>query len=137
MKVRDESRKILGLPELRVAVTCVRVPVVTVHSLTVHARFGARSRSTGLARSSTPRPAWSSATTLGGRVPHARGRGGTDPTWVGRVRRALDDPTALELFVCGDNLRKGAALKRLRSPSWWPRSSERRRTFGTPRPASE
>lgn len=35
---------------------------------------------------------------------------GTDPTWVGRVRRALDDPTALELFVCGDNLRKGAAL---------------------------
>jgi aspartate-semialdehyde dehydrogenase len=36
---------------------------------------------------------------------------GTDPTWVGRVRRALDDPRALDLFVCGDNLRKGAALK--------------------------
>jgi aspartate-semialdehyde dehydrogenase len=35
---------------------------------------------------------------------------GTDPTWVGRVRRALDDPRALDLFVCGDNLRKGAAL---------------------------
>ena len=35
---------------------------------------------------------------------------GTDPTWVGRVRRSLDDPNALELFVCGDNLRKGAAL---------------------------
>jgi aspartate-semialdehyde dehydrogenase len=35
---------------------------------------------------------------------------GTDPTWVGRVRRSLDDPRALELFVCGDNLRKGAAL---------------------------
>ncbi|MDH4352872.1 MAG: Asd/ArgC dimerization domain-containing protein, partial [Actinomycetota bacterium] len=35
---------------------------------------------------------------------------GTDPTWVGRVRRSLDDPTVLELFVCGDNLRKGAAL---------------------------
>jgi aspartate-semialdehyde dehydrogenase len=35
---------------------------------------------------------------------------GTDPTWVGRVRRSLDDPCGLELFVCGDNLRKGAAL---------------------------
>jgi aspartate-semialdehyde dehydrogenase len=35
---------------------------------------------------------------------------GTDPTWVGRVRRSLDDPRAIEMFVCGDNLRKGAAL---------------------------
>ena len=35
---------------------------------------------------------------------------GTDPTWVGRVRKSLDDPNAIELFVCGDNLRKGAAL---------------------------
>jgi aspartate-semialdehyde dehydrogenase len=35
---------------------------------------------------------------------------GTDPTWVGRVRKSLDNPKALELFVCGDNLRKGAAL---------------------------
>ena len=35
---------------------------------------------------------------------------GTDPTWVGRVRASLDDPFAIELFVCGDNLRKGAAL---------------------------
>jgi len=35
---------------------------------------------------------------------------GTDPTWVGRVRRSLDDPHAVEFFVCGDNLRKGAAL---------------------------
>jgi aspartate-semialdehyde dehydrogenase len=35
---------------------------------------------------------------------------GTDPTWVGRVRRSLDDPHSVELFVCGDNLRKGAAL---------------------------
>jgi len=35
---------------------------------------------------------------------------GTDPTWVGRVRQSLDDPTSIEMFVCGDNLRKGAAL---------------------------
>jgi aspartate-semialdehyde dehydrogenase len=35
---------------------------------------------------------------------------GTDPTWVGRIRRSIDDPQALDLFVCGDNLRKGAAL---------------------------
>ncbi|GAA3873241.1 aspartate-semialdehyde dehydrogenase [Streptomyces sp. NPDC003631] len=111
MKVRDESRKILGLPELRVAVTCVRVPVVTVHSLTVHARFEGevtvdRAReildtAPGVVLCDNP---------SAGEFPTPADVVGTDPTWVGRVRRALDDPTALELFVCGDNLRKGAAL---------------------------
>lgn len=111
MKVRDESRKILGLPELPVAVTCVRVPVVTTHSLTVHARFqdtvtvdGAReiiATAPGVVLFDNPEA---------GEYPTPADVVGTDPTWVGRVRRALDDPTALELFVCGDNLRKGAAL---------------------------
>ncbi|MFE0172553.1 aspartate-semialdehyde dehydrogenase [Streptomyces sp. NPDC059002] len=111
MKVRDESRKILGLPGLRVAATCVRVPVVTTHSLTVHARFEDevtvdRAReilatAPGVVLFDNP---------AAGEFPTPADVVGTDPTWVGRVRRALDDPTALELFVCGDNLRKGAAL---------------------------
>lgn len=111
MNIRDETRKILGLPALPVAVTCVRVPVLTTHSLTVHARFqdevtvdGAReilATAPGVVLCDDP------AT---GEYPTPADVVGTDPTWVGRVRRALDDPTALELFVCGDNLRKGAAL---------------------------
>ncbi|RZU30206.1 aspartate semialdehyde dehydrogenase [Streptomyces sp. BK022] len=111
MKVRDETRKILGLPALPVAVTCVRVPVLTTHSLTVHARFqdevtvdGAReilATAPGVVLCDDP---------AAGEYPTPADVVGTDPTWVGRVRRALDDPTALELFVCGDNLRKGAAL---------------------------
>ncbi|MGW3493942.1 aspartate-semialdehyde dehydrogenase [Streptomyces sp. NPDC001020] len=111
MKVRDESRKILGLPDLPVAVTCVRVPVVTAHSVTVHARFEDevtvdRAReilatAPGVVLFDNP---------AAGEFPTPADVVGTDPTWVGRVRRALDDPTALELFVCGDNLRKGAAL---------------------------
>ncbi|MEV0527047.1 aspartate-semialdehyde dehydrogenase [Streptomyces sp. NPDC050439] len=111
MKVRDESRKILGLPDLKVAATCVRVPVVTTHSLTVHARFEDevtvdRAReilatAPGVVLFDDP---------AAGEFPTPADVVGTDPTWVGRVRRALDDPTALELFVCGDNLRKGAAL---------------------------
>ncbi|MFI9809649.1 aspartate-semialdehyde dehydrogenase [Streptomyces sp. NPDC052301] len=111
MTVRDESRKILGLPQLPVAVTCVRVPVITTHSLTVHARFqgevtvdGAReiiATAPGVVLCDDP---------AAGEFPTPADVVGTDPTWVGRVRRALDDPTALELFVCGDNLRKGAAL---------------------------
>ncbi|MGW1670211.1 aspartate-semialdehyde dehydrogenase [Streptomyces sp. NPDC002324] len=111
MKVRDESRKILGLPKLPVAVTCVRVPVVTAHSLTLHARFEnevtvAKAReilatAPGVVLYDDPGA---------GEFPTPADVVGTDPTWVGRVRRALDDPTALELFVCGDNLRKGSAL---------------------------
>jgi aspartate-semialdehyde dehydrogenase len=111
MKVRDETRKILGLPALPIAVTCVRVPVVSTHSLTVHARFqgevsvdGAReilATAPGVVLYDDP---------AAGEFPTPADVVGTDPTWVGRVRRALDDPTALELFVCGDNLRKGAAL---------------------------
>ncbi|MFJ8198830.1 aspartate-semialdehyde dehydrogenase [Streptomyces sp. NPDC096152] len=111
MKVRDESRKILGLPRLPVAVTCVRVPVITADSLTVHARFEDevtvdRAReilatAPGVVLCDDP---------AAGEFPTPADVVGTDPTWVGRLRRALDDPTALEFFVCGDNLRKGAAL---------------------------
>lgn len=111
LKVRNESRKILGLPDLPVTATCVRVPVITTHSLSVHARFEnevtvARaheilSAAPGVVVADSPRD---------GEFPTPADAVGTDPTWVGRVRRSLDDPRALELFVCGDNLRKGAAL---------------------------
>ncbi|WP_394432069.1 aspartate-semialdehyde dehydrogenase [Streptomyces sp. SGAir0957] len=111
MKVRDETRKILGLPGLRVAVTCVRVPVVTTHSATVHARFQSEvtvdkareilATAPGVVLFDNP---------AAGEFPTPADAVGTDPTWVGRVRRSLDDPNGLELFVCGDNLRKGAAL---------------------------
>lgn len=111
MKVRDESRKILGLPQLPVAVTCVRVPVITTHSLTVHARFEGEV-TVGKAREiiATAPGVVLCDDPAAGEFPTPADVVGTDPTWVGRVRRALDDPTALELFVCGDNLRKGAAL---------------------------
>jgi aspartate-semialdehyde dehydrogenase len=111
LKIRNESRKILGLPGLRVNATCVRVPVITTHSVAVHARF---------ARPVGREAAWevlrsSPGVVLNddpenGQFPTPADVVGTDPTWVGRVRESLDDPYGIEFFVCGDNLRKGAAL---------------------------
>ncbi|MER5862062.1 aspartate-semialdehyde dehydrogenase [Kitasatospora sp. NPDC002040] len=111
LKVRNESRKILGLPGLKVSATCVRIPVVTTHSLAVHAVFERAveqahaqeilQNAPGVVLYDDP---------AAGEFPTPNDAVGTDPVWVGRVRVALDDPTALDLFVCGDNLRKGAAL---------------------------
>ena len=111
MKVRNESRKILGLPSLKVSATCVRVPVMTTHSLAVHATFSREvtrkqalellSRSEGIKLVDDPENKL---------FPTPIDVVGTDPTWVGRIRQSLDDPKSLDLFVCGDNLRKGAAL---------------------------
>jgi aspartate-semialdehyde dehydrogenase len=111
LKVRNESRKILGLPGLRVAATCVRVPVITTHSLTVHARFATEvdadearallEAADGVKVVDDP---------ANKQFPTPIDVVGTDPTWVGRIRRSIDDPRSLDLFVCGDNLRKGAAL---------------------------
>jgi aspartate-semialdehyde dehydrogenase len=111
LKVRNESRKILGLPHLKVSATCVRVPVVTTHALAVHATFE---------RSVTADEAREILRDAPGIVlfddpaqqhfPTPVDVVGTDPTWVGRIRQSLDDPTSLDFFVCGDNLRKGAAL---------------------------
>ncbi|HVB28132.1 MAG TPA: aspartate-semialdehyde dehydrogenase [Mycobacteriales bacterium] len=111
LKVRAESRKILGLPGLRVSATCVRVPVITAHSLAVHARF---SREITAAQAHAVLHAAPGVLVLDvpgeGVFPTPADVVGTDPTYVGRVRQALDDPCALDLFVSGDNLRKGAAL---------------------------
>jgi aspartate-semialdehyde dehydrogenase len=111
LKVRNESRKILGLPELRVSATCVRVPVVTTHSLAVHATF--ERMVTADAARETLRGAPGVVLyddSAKGEFPTPADVVGTDPTWVGRIRQSLDDPYSLDLFVCGDNLRKGAAL---------------------------
>ncbi len=111
VKVRDESRKILGLPDLKVSATCVRVPVVTGHSLAIHAVFRAEVDAERAREVLRHAPGVILVDDPGaGEFPTPADAVGTDPTWVGRIRRSLDDPRALDLFVTGDNLRKGAAL---------------------------
>jgi aspartate-semialdehyde dehydrogenase len=111
LKVRNESRKILGLKDLKVSATCVRVPVLTTHSLAVHAIF-CKEVSRQVAQNVLKNAAGVELVDdpENYKFPTPADVVGTDPTWVGRVRKSLDDPNALELFVCGDNLRKGAAL---------------------------
>ncbi|MGH3997262.1 MAG: aspartate-semialdehyde dehydrogenase [Pseudonocardiaceae bacterium] len=111
LKVRNESRKILGIPELKVSATCVRVPVVTTHALAVHAVF-ARPVTVEQARKIfDAQPTIVLADDPAGGVwPTPAAVVGTDPTYVGRIRQALDFANTLDFFVCGDNLRKGAAL---------------------------
>lgn len=106
-KLRNETRKILELPTLPVSGTCVRVPVFTGHSLSIHAQF-ARPITAERAReilSSAP------GVTLMD-VPTPLDAAGIDPSLVGRIRQdqSLDDGTGLVFFVSNDNLRKGAAL---------------------------
>jgi aspartate-semialdehyde dehydrogenase len=111
LKVRNEARKILGIPDLKVSATCVRVPVVTTHSLVVHATFS-REVTVDAARKvlgAQPTIVLRDDPAAGEWPTPAEAVGG-DPTVVGRIRQALDFPDTLELFVCGDNLRKGAAL---------------------------
>jgi aspartate-semialdehyde dehydrogenase len=106
-KLRNESRKILGIPDLRVSGICVRVPVFTGHSLSINAEFEqpmpvefARellSDAPGVELSDIPTPLQAA---------------GTDPSYVGRLRQdpGVDDDRGLALFISNDNLRKGAAL---------------------------
>jgi len=104
-KYRDESRKILGLPDLAVTCTCVRVPVFTGHSAAIVARF---------ARPLAPERANELLAAAPGvalaDVPTPLLAAGRDACFVGRVRRAEGIENGLALFVVGDNLRKGAAL---------------------------
>jgi aspartate-semialdehyde dehydrogenase len=111
LKVRNESRKILGLKNLKVSATCVRVPVLTTHSLAVHAIFN-KEVSRQVAQEVLKNAAGVELVDdpENHKFPTPADVVGTDPTWVGRVRKSLDDPNAIDLFVCGDNLRKGAAL---------------------------
>ncbi len=106
-KLRNESRKILGIPDLRVSGTCVRVPVFTGHSLSLNAEF---ERPITVARAvevlgAAPGVALSD-------IPTPLEAAGQDPSYVGRIRQdsSVDDSRGLVLFVSNDNLRKGAAL---------------------------
>jgi aspartate-semialdehyde dehydrogenase len=111
LKVRNESRKILGLPNLKVSATCVRVPVLTTHSLAVHAIFEkevSREAAQDVLQNAVGVELVDEPENY--KFPTPADVVGTDPTWVGRVRKSLDEPKAIDLFVCGDNLRKGAAL---------------------------
>jgi aspartate-semialdehyde dehydrogenase len=111
LKIRAETRKVLGLPDLRVSATCVRVPVVTTHSLAVHATF-ARLIDVDEARQALiEAPAvvvLDDPESL--EFPTPSDAVGSDPRFAGRLRQALDFPHTLDFFICGDNLRKGAAL---------------------------
>ncbi|MCK2032475.1 aspartate-semialdehyde dehydrogenase [Microbacterium sp. KSW4-4] len=106
-KLRNESRKILELPDLRVAGTCVRVPVFTGHSLSIHAEFS---------RDLTPERAREVLSAAPGvvldEVPTPLQAAGKDPSFVGRIRADQSAPEGkgLVLFISNDNLRKGAAL---------------------------
>ena len=106
-KLRNESRKILGIPELKVAGTCVRVPVFTGHTMVVHAEFD---------QAVTPQQAEEVLAGAPGvkvvDVPTPRAATGIDESLVGRIRQdqTVDGGRGLVLVVAGDNLRKGAAL---------------------------
>ncbi|MFI9365305.1 aspartate-semialdehyde dehydrogenase [Kitasatospora sp. NPDC053057] len=104
-KLRHESRKILGIPELKVAGTCVRVPVFSGHSLQINARFE---------RPISPERAVELLTGAPGvelsEIPTPLQAAGRDPSYVGRIRVDETVENGLSLFVSNDNLRKGAAL---------------------------
>jgi aspartate-semialdehyde dehydrogenase len=106
-KLRNESRKILAIPDLLVSGTCVRVPVFTGHSLSINAEFA---RPLSVARA-TELLAGAPGVELS-EIPTPLQAAGSDPCYVGRIRHdpGVPDGRGLALFVSNDNLRKGAAL---------------------------
>ncbi len=104
-KLRNESRKILELPDLLVSATCVRVPVYTGHSLAINAEF-----SRAISPAEATRVLASAPGVVLADVPTPLDAAGRDPSFVGRIRRDETVEHGLALFVTGDNLRKGAAL---------------------------
>ena len=104
-KLRDESRKILAIPDLAVSPTCVRVPVMVGHGVAVRATFA---RDVDLGRALELLRSFPNLVVDD--VPTPLAYAGRDEVAVGRVRRDLADPSSLDFFVVGDNLLKGAAL---------------------------
>ena len=111
LKMVNETRKIMAIPELRLSATCVRVPVLRAHSEAVNIEF------------QEPFPVAEARALLAAapgvelledfeanRFPMPTDVTGRDPVAVGRIRQDLSDPHALELWLCGDQIRKGAAL---------------------------
>ena len=106
-KLRNESRKILSLPQLLVSGTCVRVPVFTGHSLSINAEFAAPLTAARAKELLADAPGVQLSD-----VPTPLEAAGTDPSYVGRIRQdeGVPDDRGLALFISNDNLRKGAAL---------------------------
>ena len=106
-KLRFESRKILGIPDLLVSGICVRVPVFTGHSLAINAEFARLAAGRARARAARRRAGRRALD-----VPNPLQAAGKDPSYVGRIRQdeGVHDGRGLALFVSSDNLRKGAAL---------------------------
>ena len=106
-KLRNESRKILGIPDLAVSGTCVRVPVYTGHSLSLNVEF---SQPLSVQRAKELLAGAPGVTLVD--VPTPLAAAGADDSLVGRIRQdpGVPDGRGLALFVSGDNLRKGAAL---------------------------
>ena len=111
LKMLNETRKIMDLPQLRLSATCVRVPVLRAHSEAINIEF------------ESPLPVEEARAALlaapgveliedfsSNRFPMPTDVTGRDPVAVGRIRQDLSDPNALELWLCGDQIRKGAAL---------------------------
>ncbi|ACA99272.1 MULTISPECIES: aspartate-semialdehyde dehydrogenase [unclassified Picosynechococcus] len=111
MKMVNETRKIFGTPDLRISATCVRVPVLRAHSEAVNLEF---------AQPFEPAQAKDILTTAPGVTvvedwennyfPMPMDATGKDPVLVGRIRRDISQDNGLELWLCGDQIRKGAAL---------------------------
>jgi aspartate-semialdehyde dehydrogenase len=106
-KLRNESRKILGIPDLRVSGTCVRVPVFTGHSLSLNVEFASALPAKRAAELLASAPGVELSD-----VPTPLQAAGADPSYVGRIRQdpGVEGERGLALFVSNDNLRKGAAL---------------------------
>lgn len=106
-KLRNESRKILGIPDLRVSAICVRVPVFTGHSLAINAEFERAMTVERATEVLSGAPGVELA-----EIPTPLQAAGKDPSYVGRIRQdpGVDGDRGLALFVSNDNLRKGAAL---------------------------
>ena len=111
LKVGDETRKVLELPDLPVTATCVRVPTVVGHGVSIHARFD-RAITVDEARGvlAGARGVELMDDAANAVYPTPLIAAGRDACFVGRVRQNLHDPTALDFFSVADNLRKGAAL---------------------------
>lgn len=113
--VRNELREVLDEPELQVAMTCVQVPIVTTHMSTVHLRFENRVN-VAEARAAVVEENNGAIVMFdehGSDWPTPVDAVGTDPIWVGRLRQADGQRSALDFIVCGDNVRKGSALNAL------------------------
>lgn len=120
LKARDESRKILGRPELRVSCTCVRVPVLNAHSESVAVTLRRAVSRGALLEALAAAPGVQVVDEPEARrFPTPQQVSGRDEVWVGRIRPDLGDPLSWNLWVVGDNLRKGAALNAVQIAEAW------------------